>query len=95
MYLREWVEVFGLENIHVMRLEDWKEDPIGELEGLMKYLELGLYGLFTSIFPIKYGNNGQICVSCSVFEQRRIGLPVYLFGTMRAAVSEALTASLR
>ncbi|XP_071842238.1 carbohydrate sulfotransferase 15-like isoform X2 [Apostichopus japonicus] len=40
LYLREWVEVFGLENIHVMRLEDWKEDPIGELEGLIKYLEL-------------------------------------------------------
>ncbi|PIK36088.1 putative carbohydrate sulfotransferase 15 [Apostichopus japonicus] len=40
LYLREWIEVFGSKNIHVLRLEDWKSNPINELERLIKYLEL-------------------------------------------------------
>ncbi|XP_071812902.1 carbohydrate sulfotransferase 15-like isoform X2 [Apostichopus japonicus] len=40
LYLQQWVDVFGLENIHVMRLEDWIKDPITELEEAFKYLEL-------------------------------------------------------
>lgn len=43
LYLQQWVDVFGLENIHVMRLEDWIKDPITELEEAFKYLELGLF----------------------------------------------------
>lgn len=43
LYLQQWVDVFGLENIHVMRLEDWIKDPITELEETLKYLELGLF----------------------------------------------------
>lgn len=41
LYLREWIDVFGLENIHVLRLEDWKQDAMGELEKLFRYLDLG------------------------------------------------------
>ncbi|PIK61810.1 putative carbohydrate sulfotransferase 15 [Apostichopus japonicus] len=40
IYLREWVETFGLENIHVLRLEDWKNNTIRELDGVIRYLDL-------------------------------------------------------
>ncbi|KAJ8041939.1 Carbohydrate sulfotransferase 15 [Holothuria leucospilota] len=40
LYLKEWVNAYGLENIHVLRLEDWKATPIAELASVIKYLEL-------------------------------------------------------
>ena len=40
VYLRDWMRAFPNTGVHVIRLEDWKDDPIHVYRDLMKFLEL-------------------------------------------------------
>lgn len=46
VYLKEWVDAFGADNVHVLRLEDWKNDTVSELNSVLQYLELGEFSKF-------------------------------------------------
>ena len=43
IFVREWLQVFPPEQFHFLRLEDYSKDPVGQIQRIFKFLNIGKY----------------------------------------------------
>ena len=46
IFIRDWLERYPRDQIHILRTEDWAKGPSSELEKIFRFLKLGIHTVF-------------------------------------------------